>query len=107
MRSGSLRHRVTLYDLVRVRDALGGATESWGNSRERSAHVDMESAREKLAGQGVMEESTLKFILRYDATLSQTSKITWRGADYYPYQVRDVEGRKRTLEVLATTRRPT
>jgi SPP1 family predicted phage head-tail adaptor len=107
MRSGSLRHRVTLYDLVRVRDNLGGISESWGNSRTRSAAVDMVSARERLAGQGTVEESTMKFVLRYDSTLSQTSKITYRSADYYPYQVRDIDGRKRTLEVLATTRRPT
>lgn len=107
MRCGELRHRVTLQDLVRGRDAVGGIYESWGNSRTRSAAIDMVSARERVAAQGVVEEGTMRFILRYDSTLSPTSKITWDGVDYHIIQVRDVKGLKRTLEVLATARRPT
>lgn len=107
MRAGSLRHRVTLYDLVESRDAIGGVTEGWGNSRDRWASADQQSAREYLAVQGVGEEAAMKFVLRYDPTFSMTSKIEWNGSAFYPSSVRDVEGRTRTLEVVASRRRPT
>lgn len=107
MRAGSLRHRVTLYDFVEVRDASTGAfSEGWGNARDRWAAVDMVSARELLAGQGVLAESTMKFVLRYDPTFSQSSKIVWDGNDYHVVQVRNEGGRDRMLEVIATQRSP-
>lgn len=107
MRSGSLRHRVTLYDFVEVRDAATGAFgEGWTNSRSRWASADTVSARELLAGQGVLAENSMKFVLRYDPTFSQTSKIVWDGVDYHVVQVRNENGRDRMLEVIATRRDP-
>lgn len=107
MRAGSLRHRVTLYDLVAQSDAATGAySEGWGNSRDRWASADMVNARELLAGQGILAENSMKFVMRYDSTFSQTSKIVWRGSSYHVVQVRDVDGRKKTLEVIAVKREP-
>jgi SPP1 family predicted phage head-tail adaptor len=98
---------VTLYDFAEVRDPDTGAfSEEWTNPRERYAAADMISARELLAGQGVLAENTMKFTLRYDATFSQSSKIVWDGVDYHVAQVRNAEGRDRMLEVIATKRNP-
>lgn len=106
MRSGSLREVVTLYDLVRGRDAIGGYVTSWGNARECYAAVDTMSAREFLAAQGTAEAQIKKFIMRYDPTLSMTSKIVWEGSDYNIMQIRNVESRDRMLEVVAVKRSP-
>lgn len=107
MRAGSLRHRVTLYDRIETRDGVGGVTVSWGNSRDRYASADQESAREWLARQGIGEKEAVKFILRYDPTFTTTSKIVWDGVDYFPEKPpRNVEGRDRMLEVLATRSKP-
>lgn len=108
MRAGRLWHRVTLYDLTETRNSIGEVIASWGNARTRSAAVDMVSARERLTKPAVLEEEVVKFTLRYDSTLSATSKIVHNGLDYFVTGgVRNVEGRDRMLEVLATRRAPT
>jgi SPP1 family predicted phage head-tail adaptor len=107
MRAGSLRKRVTLYDLTLGRDAIGGTVETWGNARDRWASADPLSAREYIAAQGIGEARQVKFMLRYDSTFSMTSKIVWGGVDYHVDQLRDIDSRNRTLEVVATRRSPT
>lgn len=107
MRAGKLRERVMLYDLTIGRDGIGGVTETWTNARGRWAGMDTVSSREYLAAQGVGEEAVVRFTLRFDPTFSMTSKIVRGGVDYFVAQLRNVDERDQTLEVLTTRRRPT
>ena len=106
IRAGKLRHYVTLYDEVKVKDALGGVSRSWGNPRSVYASADPLSGREFVAAQGLSDETTTIFVMRYDATFSQTSKIVYDGADYEVVQVRNREGRDRELEVVGVRSKP-
>lgn len=103
MQSGKLRHLVLLEDSVPTRGALGGEIPGWGNPRYAYASAEVISGREVLAGQGLTEESTVRFVMRYDETLAKTSRITWREDVYNIRHLRNVEGKDRMLEVLATT----
>ena len=77
MRIGELRHRVKLQAPTVTRGAAGGAVKSFATDSTVWASINTLSGREYLAIGQTQNESTLKIVIRYHATI----KDTWRLVD--------------------------
>lgn len=77
MQIGKLNKRVTIKDVTRTADGLGGYTETETNVRETWASVFPFNGREQLNYGLELGERTYEITLRYNGTLDQTNIIEY------------------------------
>lgn len=83
MRSGKLRHRVTLQKPERVRDPLtGGWVDGWGEVATVWASIEPLSAREFIAAQASQSEVTARIVIRHRPDVIAAMRILYRGRVY-------------------------
>ncbi len=77
MRSGRLKHRVTLQSPAGSRDALGERTTTWSDIAYVYAAIEPLRASELIASSQYQMNVTHKIIIRYDSALSELDN-SWR-----------------------------
>lgn len=79
MRSGMLRHRVTLQQFRQGQDAYGGPVETWEDVAIVWASLEAMSGREFFASQQAQSEVTQRIRIRYRAGVTADMRVTHNG----------------------------
>lgn len=82
MRSGRLRHKVTVEQVTETIDEFGQAIKSWSTFAQPFAAIEPVSGREYFAAQQVDSEVTVKITMRYLSGLTTKMRISWGGKIY-------------------------
>ena len=79
MRSGMLRHRVTLQRFQQGQDAYGGPVETWEDVATVWASLEAMSGREFFASQQTQSEVTQRIRIRYRTDVTADMRVTHNG----------------------------
>lgn len=79
MRSGMLRHRVTLQRFQQGQDAYGGPVETWEDVATVWASLEAMSGREFFASQQAQSEVTQRIRIRYRAGVTADMRVIHNG----------------------------
>jgi SPP1 family predicted phage head-tail adaptor len=101
MRSGKLRHTVTLQSLVETQDGYGGTTESWTDFATVRASVEPLQGREYFAAQQERAEVTTRFRIRYIPGVLPTMRIMFDGRAFNIESIINPNERNRELHLMA------
>lgn len=83
MRSGSLRHKITIQEKRETQDATTGEiTSRWIDFACVSADIQPLSVREFIAAQGVQSEVTGRIVIRYLEGVTAKMRVSYRGLYY-------------------------
>ena len=83
MRSGKLRHRITLQNVQPVQDATTGeVSDEWADLATVWAAVEPLSVREFTAAQAVQSKVTTMIIIRYRQGVDASMRILFDGKTY-------------------------
>lgn len=66
MRSGGMRHRVTIQEVTESRDSYGETTESWGTFAVRWASIEPIAGREYFQAKQENSEVDVRIRMRWD-----------------------------------------
>ncbi|MFS7239302.1 phage head closure protein [Serratia proteamaculans] len=78
MRTGTMRHRVTIQNFTTIELPSGQEKEVWADVATVWAEVKAISGRELVASGAEKSEVTVRIWLRYRADVSSASRILWR-----------------------------
>lgn len=101
MRSGKLRHTVTLQSLVETQDSYGSAVQSWADYATVRASVEPLQGREYFASQQVRAEATTRFRIRYLSGVLPTMRVVFDGRAYNIESIINLNERNRELHLMA------
>ena len=79
MRSGMLRHRVTLQRFQQGQDAYGGPVETWEDVATVWASLEAMSGREFFASQQAQSEVTQRIRIRYRPGVTADMRVIHQG----------------------------
>ena len=79
MRSGMLRHRVTLQRFQQGQDAYGGPVKTWEDVAIVWASLEAMSGREFFASQQAQSEVTQRIRIRYRAGVTADMRVIHNG----------------------------
>ena len=83
MRSGKLRHRITIQERSKSQDATTGEeVKTWINFATVSASIEPLSVKDLLAAQGVKSEMTARITIRYLDDITPDMRILYRDKTY-------------------------
>lgn len=105
MRSGTLRHRITLQSPAGSRDAVGERTTTWTDVATVFASVNPLSVRELLAAGQTQSEVSHRVRLRYSAALSALDaswRILFGSRVLVIHGVRNIDEHKREFELMCS-----
>lgn len=102
MRSGWLRHRVTIQEKVVTRDAYGEEDFTWRDTATVWASVEPSRGNEFLQSQ--VEQVTYDTLIkmRYGTAVSPENRITWSGQYYDVRSVISIFEKRKELEIRCT-----
>lgn len=102
MRSGPLRHQVTLRSYTKTRDAYGGEIETWSDFATVWASVDPLIGREYIAAKQIQAEVSHKIRMRYINGVDPTMKIVFGSRTFEIVSILNVAEQNRELVIMAT-----
>lgn len=103
MKSGKLRHRVTLQQLVEARDGFGEPADSWADLGTRWARVVPLSGKESVSDAHELAFINARIELRADAltkALTARDRAVYKGVIYDIEAVIDVSGMGREIHLM-------
>lgn len=102
MRSGPLRHRITIEQATESRDSSGGVISTWGTYATVWASVSPLIGREYIAAKTVSASVTHKIRMRYLAGMTPKMRIAWDSRLFDIESILDVDERHAELVIMAT-----
>jgi len=102
MRSGPLRHWVTIRTYTKSRDSYGAEVETWADFADTWASVEPLIGREYMAAKQVSAEVSHKIRMRYIAGLLPTMKIAWGAREFEIVSILNVQERNTEIVIMAT-----
>ena len=100
MRSGDLRHRITLQTFTTAPDSYGEPIKTWSDLATVWAAVEPLSGREFFEAQRTNAETTYRVRIRYRADVVPTLRIAYAGKTLEIQAVIDVGERRRELHLM-------
>jgi len=100
MRTGDLRHRITLQELVSIPDGMGGFSEGWQDVATVWASVEPLRGQERYLAQQAVQEITHKVTIRYRKSVSPKMRILFGNRVLSIVAVIDPGERRKWLELL-------
>lgn len=82
MRSGALRHHITIQQKTVTRDSYGAEVVTWSTFATPWADIQPLNGRELIAAQATQSEVTGKIIMRYLAGVLPAMRISYEGKYY-------------------------
>lgn len=95
-----LRHRIQIYRLNEVADALGGFTTTWVLHKTKWAKVKPMPGRELIHADKIDATAASTFTVRFDADILESDKIVFKGNDYNIRSIVNVDEEDRFLSIL-------
>lgn len=102
MRSGDLRHRITVQVKSLVTDNMGGWTETWATFATVSAAIWPVSAKEQITGAKLEGEVTHRIRIRYLSGLLPSHRVLFGTRYLNIVSIVNVEERKIQMDLLCT-----
>jgi len=102
MRSGNLRHRITLQRPVKSQSTSGAESISWATVAQVWAQVLTLRGKEYLTHQELHSKVDAKIIIRYRSDITNQWRITSGSHTYQIEHVVDLMGRTRELEIMVS-----
>lgn len=102
MRAGRLRHRITIQNPTKQRNAVGETVLAWTDLATVPAAVEPVSGKEFFAAKQIIAEVTHKIRTRYLLGVSPQSRILFNGREFEVNSVINPDERNRELEIMAT-----
>ena len=102
MRSGPLRHWVTIRTYTKSRDAYGAEVETWADFADTWASIEPLIGREYMAAKQISAEVSHKIRMRYIAGLLPTMKIAWGSREFEIVSILNVAERNNEIVIMAT-----
>jgi len=107
VRSGRLRHRITIKQDAGTADAAGQVVESWSAFRASvPAEVIETGGREALFGQAIDATATHMIIIRYDSSVTEQMQVTWGTRTLGIINARDKDGRRKEMWLTCRELKP-
>lgn len=103
MRSGELRHKVTLQSKAITRDVTGGEVITWSDESAVRASVEPLRGREFFSAQEVQSEINIRFCIRYVAEITTAWRVLWETRPYDIIEIIDVDGLHIEQQIMART----
>lgn len=102
MRSGPMRHRITLQSRVPSINGYGENAYTWETAVAGiAAEAEPLRGREFFAAAQAESEATVRFRIRYRAGIDATMRVLWRGQAYdIASEPIDVGGLSRAIELM-------
>lgn len=100
MPASQLRHRVSLTQIVRGRDAMGGVTEVAGAAVTVWASVEPVDARESFDKGALSVRPTHRVMIRHRAGVTHRMRLTFEGRVFDVVEVQDADLRNQFLTLL-------
>lgn len=100
MRSGDLRHRITLQQKQLTKDQEGIATENWVDVATVWAAVEPLKGREYFQAAAVNAENTVRFRIRYRQGITSAMRVVYNGRVFNINSVIDVDERHREIQLM-------
>lgn len=95
-----LRHRIQIYRLNEVADALGGFTTTWALHKTKWAKVAPMSGRELIHADKIDATAASTFTIRFDTDVLESDKIAFKGNDYNIRSIVNLDEDDRFLSIL-------
>lgn len=96
MKSGALRHRLTIQKVTEERDSLGQAIETWSQFAVVYGSIEPMSGRERFLAAQTHAEATYRSRIRWIAGLTPKMRISFGEKIYHITYIAD-DGRRREL----------
>lgn len=107
MQAGRLRHQVVIQSkTVTGRDAKGGEVVTWTTFATVQADVVPLRGREYLAVRQAQAELQVRVVMRYIPGVTPEMRLVHGTTIYDIADVIDVDGRRRTLELMCAAEAP-
>lgn len=102
MKSGKLRHRVTVQQKVVTRDAYGAEVVTWQEFATLWMSVEPLSGREYVAMRHSESDISTRFRCRYKAGLDTAMRLLFNGQAFDIREIINAEGINSELEIFGT-----
>jgi SPP1 family predicted phage head-tail adaptor len=102
MRSGPLRHQVTIEEVTETRDSYGGVVESWSTFATVWASVGPIIGREYFASQQVQSEVSHKIRIRYLSGITTKMRVTFDSRTFRIESILNVDERNTEMLLMVT-----
>jgi SPP1 family predicted phage head-tail adaptor len=107
MKSGSLRHRITVRRKGDVPDGKGAFTRGWTTvAQDIPAEIISLNGREAMIGQAFQSVSSFKITVRYRTDLLPTDQILCYGMELNLRSAQDPDGRRERTDIYADNLTP-
>ena len=100
MRSGRLRHRLDLQQLTETRGSMGGITKSFTTQDTVWGAIEPVSGKEYLATDQTQNETMVRIVIRYHATIDETWRVLNDSIAYSIVAVLNENNRDRMLTLM-------
>ena len=101
MRSGILRHRITIQTETAVSDGMGGETLTWSDTLEAWAAIWPLTAKESLDAMKLELQVTHKIRIRYRSGITAKNRIKFGTRIFNIVSLINFEERGKQLDILA------
>lgn len=99
MRTGSLRHLVTIQSPVKTKSLTGAVGSQWELFRQVWANIETFKSIERQAANAAWPGADVKITMRYMAGLLPTMRIVYDDVIYSILGINDIEMRHREMEL--------
>lgn len=100
MNIGHLRHKITLERRSVTRTDIGSEVISWVKVTDIKASAVSVGGSEAFKYKQLFAESVVRFTCRYRSDIVPEMRIVFDGQYYDIFDISDIEGRKRALEIM-------
>ena len=100
MRSGALRHKITIQQPAEAQDASGSVESSWIPFATVSAAYEPQSGKESFTEDQEQATSSIRFRVRYLSGVTPKMRISFDSRLFDILFVKDVGGRRKQLHIM-------
>lgn len=97
---GQLRHRVTIQEPIRAKDAGGGSTRTWTNVATVGAKIEPLKGMERLRAMQIEDSVTHKVTIRYRSGVKAAQRLLFGTRAFNIRAALNLEERNLWLELL-------
>lgn len=102
MRSGNLKHKISIQSYGETKNAFGEVTQDFSTFKTAYASIVPISGREFLASQAINTELTHKIELRYLKGILPNMRIVFEDRIFNIQSVINIREANKTLQIMAT-----
>lgn len=99
MKIGELRHRITIQQLSRIPDDMGGYEEQWQDVVSLWAKIEPLRGRERFVAQQAQSEVTHRVITRYYSGIKPQMRVVYGSRSFDIEAVINVDEKNEWLEL--------